>query len=177
MLKLYDQQQIQIQGKEINRYIQEFALLPLSIILFTEKQLRYLASDKMRHVHLDATGFIIAQPKELNFATTIYYYALIVSDNIKNVRLLPIAEFISAKHVTAIQHFLNVFNDNLKQILTQRINKLGTDFSLALLQSACKAFNGMNLSLYIQYMYDKYEKNMKTDAKVTVLHVCSSLSR
>jgi len=32
----------------------------------------------------------------------------------------------------------------------------------------------MNLSLYIQYMYDKYKKNMKTDAKVTVLHVCSS---
>jgi len=32
----------------------------------------------------------------------------------------------------------------------------------------------MNLSLYIQYKYDKYEKNMKTDAKVTVNHVCSS---
>jgi len=115
MLKLYDQQQIQIQSKKINRYIQ-FALLPLSIILFTEKQLRYLASDKMRHVYLDATGSIIAQPKELNSATTIYYYARIVPGNIKNVGLLPIAEFISAKHdVTTIQHFLNVFNDKLKQ--------------------------------------------------------------
>jgi len=134
MLKLYDQQQIQIQGKEINGYIQEFALLPLSIILFTEKQLRYLVSDKMRHVHLDATGSIIAQPKELNSATTIYYYALIVPGNIKNVGPLPIAEFILAKHdVTAIQHFLNVFNDKLKEISTQRINKLETDFSLALL--------------------------------------------
>lgn len=36
MLKLYDQQQIQIQGKEINGYIQEFSLIPLSIILFTQ---------------------------------------------------------------------------------------------------------------------------------------------
>jgi len=79
--------------------------------------LRYLALDKMKHVHLDATGSITAQPKELNSATTIYYYALIVPGNIKNVGPLPIAEFISAKHdVTAIQHFLNVFNDKLKQI-------------------------------------------------------------
>lgn len=175
MLKLYDQQQIQIQGKEINGYIQEFSLLPLSIILFTEKQLRHLASDKLRHVHLDATGSIIAQPKELNSATTIYYYALIMPGNKENVGPLPIAELISAKHdVTAIQHFLDVFNYNLKKISAQKINKLETDFSLALLQSACKAFNGMNLSSYIQYMYDEYEKNMKTDVKVTALHVCSS---
>lgn len=136
--------------------------------------MRHLAADKMRHVHLDATGSIITQPKELNSAT-IYYYALIMPGNKKNVGPLPIAEFISAKHdVTAIQHFLDVFNQYLNKISTQKINKVETDFSLALLQSACKAFNGMNLSLYIQYMYDKYEKNIKTDVKVTVLHVCSS---
>ncbi|KYQ58961.1 hypothetical protein ALC60_02029 [Trachymyrmex zeteki] len=103
------------------------------LILFSEKQIRCLASDKLRHLHLDATGSIIAQPKLLSTANTIYYYALMLPGNIDGP--LPVAEFISSKHdIAAIKHFLDVFNDKLKKITTKIIKKVETDFNLALIQ-------------------------------------------
>jgi len=61
MIKLFNQQQKQIRGEEIHGYIQEFAIILLPVILFREKQIRCLASDKLRYLHLDAIGSIIAQ--------------------------------------------------------------------------------------------------------------------
>ena len=37
MIKLYDQQQEQIRGEVLDGYIQEFSLIPFSVILFSEK--------------------------------------------------------------------------------------------------------------------------------------------
>ncbi|KYM99388.1 hypothetical protein ALC62_09890 [Cyphomyrmex costatus] len=146
-------------------------LQKISIILFSEKQIRCLASDKLRHLHLDSTGSIIAQPEQLSTASTIYYYA---PGNI-DVGPLPVAEFISSKHdVTAIKHFLDVFNDKLRKITTKKIKKVETDFSLALIQSVCRALNVMTLSSYIQYMYEKYENKTLMQGNVTINHVCSS---
>jgi len=133
MIKLFNQQQEQIRGEELHGYMQEFSLILLSVILFSEKQIKCLASDKLRYLHLDATGSIIAQPNLLSTATTIYYCALLLPGNI-DVGPLPIAEFISSKHdITAIKHFLDVFNDRLKKITTKEIKKIETDFSLALI--------------------------------------------
>ncbi|KYQ48095.1 hypothetical protein ALC60_12874 [Trachymyrmex zeteki] len=113
---------------DILHKISKFALIPLSIILFSEKQIRCLASDKLRHLHLDATGSIIAHPKLLSTASTIYYYALVLPGNI-DVGPLSVAEFISSKHdITAIKHFLDVFNDKFKKITTKKIKKIETDF-------------------------------------------------
>jgi len=45
---------------------------------------------------------------------------------------------------------------------------------MALIQSDCKAFNIMNLSSYIQYMYKRYENKTSVKKNITINHICSS---
>jgi len=88
---------------------------------------------------------------------------------------LLVVEFLLSKHdITAIKHFLDIFNDKLKKIMTKKIKKVEIDFNVILIQSLCKVINAINLSNYSQYMYEKYEQKIVMIENVTIIHVCSS---
>lgn len=50
----------------VRGYIQENGFNPLKIILYSEPQLKFVASQKDIFLHLDATGSIVAQPINTN---------------------------------------------------------------------------------------------------------------
>lgn len=147
------------------------------IILYTERQIRYLLSLKPGIVfcYLDATGSIIANPP--NVKKQIYYYALVLPGSYR-YGPLPLLEFISEVHsVPYISRPLSVFNHSIQQMTSRNlvIDKIETDFSLALIQAALKAFNnGMSLSSYLNLMYEFMQENTEKEQTFTYIHVCSS---
>jgi len=54
------------------------------------------------------------------------------------------------------------------------IDKIETDFSLALLQSVSRSFNDVPLSEYIKAMYEDTEKGIPAPSRWTIIHICSS---
>ncbi|XP_036138813.1 uncharacterized protein LOC118644403 [Monomorium pharaonis] len=174
MLKLIEKYKETWNGTIFNGYIQIYSVEPLYIILVCERVLRYLMTVRRPlFLYLDATGSIIKNLSHI--VKQIYNYALVLPGSNMHSPL-PIAEFISSCHgVKDITIFLNLVCHYLKLMTTIRpiVDKVETDFSLALLQSVSISFNGMKLSLYLQKMYDEVVNKIQQEP-LTTLHICSS---
>ncbi|CAG9790408.1 unnamed protein product [Diatraea saccharalis] len=160
-------------GKFLNNFIQNVSLKPFFVILFTEKQLRILLNEKDRtFCYLDATGSLIKKPKD--DCKRIFYYSLILRGDEKNERSpFPVAEFISAAHsVPYITFFLSTVCLVLKKLSSRSpiINKIETDFSMALLQATSQAVNKLALIEYVNTIFNKFTRIQS----MTILHICSS---
>lgn len=156
----------------IKGYIQFNAQEPIFIVMFSEPQLRVVASMKEIFLFLDATGSVAAQPQYCQEKLTIYYYGLFMPGG-PEFSPLEAAEAILSVHDTdAVRFFLSQFRNKLKLITTKTVKKIETDFSLVLLHAACQTFNDMNLYQYINYLYSEENKENKKD--LTILHSCSS---
>lgn len=124
--------------------------------------------------HLDATGSLVDPPPWIT--TQLLYYAFILPGS-KEYGPMPIAEFISSAHsVIDIRHFLDIVTDYLRKMTSYRpvIDKIETDFSLALLQSVSRSFNNVTLSEYIKTIYEDTEIEIPAPSRWTVIHICSS---
>ena len=157
MLQLVEKYQKSWPGKFSPGYIQYYTSKPLSVVLFTEKVLRFLIKVKNPSLYLDATGSVIADPP--GSGGPYYLYSLVLAGDEK-YGALPIAEFISNQHtVPRIRNFLNMVNYLMKQIIRDfTIPKIETDFSIALMQSASLSFNGMSISYYLKLTNGLVEK-------------------
>lgn len=158
-------------------YIQSFNVRPFNIILFTVPQLKYLIS--LPHpifLHLDSTGSIFAPVRN---AKKIFYYAL-TTPGIKSLEFgpLPLAEFISSDQTAhQIAIFLSTVNDHLRRLSQKKlfINKVETDFSLALMHGVTMGFNNLSLKAYIDMTY-KIDTSNDNDSVLdfTMIHICST---
>ncbi|CAD6242915.1 GSCOCG00009592001-RA-CDS, partial [Cotesia congregata] len=122
---------------------------------------------------IDATGKLIKKLHENS--SKVYYYTLLLPGNEEQrIGPFPVAEFVSSRHnIPTITDFLNHFVYDLQSLDPHRIpliDKIETDFSLALLQSCCKALNECNLTTYMNKAYKSIEKL----SRMTVIHICSS---
>lgn len=176
MIRLISQFEKSWPGHHCIGYIQCYSVKPFYITLFTEKQIKYLLSLKGPiFCYLDATGSIVAKPP--NVSKQIYYYAMVLP-GCENYTAIPVAEFISSEHKTVfINFFLSLFRDNMNQITSRHpvIDKIETDFSLGLIQSALQTFNGMSISKYMQFVYNwNSKKEGADDIHLTAVHICAT---
>ncbi len=106
---------------------------------------------------MDATGSIAR-----HYGKKLYYYAGVIAakinmDEKEVARLLPIIEFLSGEHdafnisipLALCKHHFHLRYENMEW----PIKHVVTDFSFALLNAVCHAWNGMELISYINYTY------------------------
>lgn len=166
-------------GHYCNGYIQSLGYDPLSIILFTEYQLKLitkLSKTKNIFLYLDSTGSVIRPPKWIKKGS-IYYYALVIPGHKKSP--VPIAEFISSSHdIPSICYFLSKFIHGLKSVSNldsnKIIKKIETDFSLALIQAVLLSVNKINLKRYLDLAYQEIFLEKDSFDELTLIHVCSA---
>ena len=174
MHKLIEQTKKTWTGQHIEGYIQQWSVEPFYVVLFAEKQLKVLLNQERVFCHLDATGSVVIAPP--NVDKRIFYYSLILPGN-GDVGQFPVAEFISSVHnIVHISHFLRMVASSLKKLSTRSpvIDKVETDFSLALIHSVVEGFNGISLIEYMNRSFSDMTENTDHIAFLTVLHICSS---
>lgn len=162
-------------GDIFNGYVQMYCEYPFYIILMNKAILKHalLARYRPLFLYLDATGTIIKNPPRIKSKVFNYCYVL---PGGRDYSPLVIAEFISSAHaVKDISIFTHMFAQNLLKLSTRRpiVDKIETDFSLALIQSNCLSFNGFKLSVYLHQMYEEVILK-KAVSPLTILHICSS---
>lgn len=139
----------------IDGWTQSLKFRPLHIVCFQEKALMCALDlrKKDRELHLDATGTPIANPWYLPNEKIITYILSIKGGDGKSP--LPVAECITSSYtVGSIVEFLTLVIENMNKISnSKRFLKIETDFSLALIQAACKCSNNMDIYLYISITY------------------------
>lgn len=161
-------------GKVVSNYIQFFSLRPFGVVLFTKAQLRILLKEERGNVFVffDSTGSIIAKP--LGITKAMYHYSIILAGvEAEDKGPICVAEFISSAHsVPFITNFLMQLNYAVRLLSPREpyLDKMETDYSLALLQSAALALNKMSLIDYVNCD----AQNSSRRHSMTVLHVCSS---
>jgi len=171
----------ELSDKWIEEHIKGFIQLNCKksffLVTFSEKSLlQIIKAAEYGHVftYLDATGTLIDRPIDTD--KKVYLYSLILpGDSEKGP--FPVAEFISSMHsVPYITLFLSLVDHALKKLSTRSIiiDKIETDFSLALLQSACLSFNKMSLMNYLTVIFNKHENNERLEHGFTTIHICSS---
>jgi len=164
-------------GEHIKGFIQLNCKKPFLLVTFSEKSLlQIIKAAEYGHVftYLDATGALIDRP--IGTDKKVYLYSLILPGDSEKGHF-PVAEFISSMHsVPYITLFLSLVDHALKKLSTRSIiiDKIETDFSLALLQSACLSFNKMSLMNYLTVIFNKHENNERLEHGFTVIHICSS---
>lgn len=173
MQKLIKGYQEKWKGREFKGFIQDFALYPYRVIFFTEDQLKVVLAMKTGEVfwYLDATGSLVKRPDPQQ--KQVYYYSIVLSgDTYEERPPFPVAEFISTAHsVPYIEAFLSLVIYRF-QLLTTRsplVDKIETDFSMALLQAVSSGVNKISLIDYINCIY-RHESR----TRLTTIHICSS---
>lgn len=168
-----------LKGSITSGFIQGYSLYPtFSVTLFMEKQLLHLIGCCKKEntcLHIDATGTAFAQPPDSD-KRPFYYSGVLQGDKIRP----PVAvfEFITCGHsVGSISASLDIFVEALKTCTPNKwpiIHQAETDFSKAIIQSSCMAFNNMDLGVYLDYAFAEAENPDKPSRPLTIMHVCSS---
>ncbi|XP_052216774.1 uncharacterized protein LOC127834780 isoform X2 [Dreissena polymorpha] len=152
-------------------YVQYFAKKPLNIILFTNTQIKmYTKAVKSGnlHLYLDATGSVI--DKVPYQRTRLLYYAIVI-EGAGNNPPIPVAEFISYRHIVSdISNFLSRFQYAAQKV-SQKYNNpkiVEVDFSWALIHSVCQTFNRFSTNIYMEKVWEGSHTPMCT------VHICSA---
>ncbi|KYN06047.1 Ubiquitin-like-specific protease ESD4 [Cyphomyrmex costatus] len=124
-------------------------------------------------LYFDATGSIFLQPPDS--PKRVFYYCVVTpgGDSVP----VAVLEFITCGHdVYSIEKNLELFVSALKKMTTSRplVSQVEVDFSKAMLQATCKAFNNMDLSFYLQYTWERVHGSNKYEYPITIIHICSS---
>ncbi|KAJ8671772.1 hypothetical protein QAD02_003031 [Eretmocerus hayati] len=168
-----------LQGKFISGFIQGYSTYPaFSVTLFSENQILALIEEgkesEALFLDFDATGRAFAQPPDSD--TRVFYYSLVIPG--RDWRP-PVAamEFISCSHsVRGIHSCLEIFVECLKKYspnYSTIIKWIETDFSKAMIQSVSKAFNNIDLSIYLNLTFSIIEIPDES-IHLIYIHVCSS---
>lgn len=97
-------------------------------------------------------------------------YSLILPGTKEPIQPFPVAELIST--VQSVTFFLTQLHYSLQLFTSTRpiINEIEIDFSSALMQSVCFAFNKLSIIDYVNCIHH----DEKRANKFTVIHLCSS---
>ena len=130
--------------------------------------------------HLDATGNIL---KTIHGQKKPYFYSM-VSHDINNKKIIPLAEFITTAHDSDnISKFLVSIKNNFSNSLNLKKREavapiIVTDNSAALIKSVCETFNHCSITNYINWTFDilinKNENDSIKSCMKTYLILCQS---
>ncbi|RVE40187.1 hypothetical protein evm_015163, partial [Chilo suppressalis] len=136
-------------GLEFNGCIHEIGLDKFYVMYWHPTQMflykKFLKEDDFASISVDATGSLIKQiPKPDGSKNIVYLYQAVCGFRKK---ILPLFQMISEKHDTNtltywIREWLRSGGSSPKQVVT--------DYSLALLNATCLAFNDMSLKSYVE---------------------------
>ena len=90
---------------------------------------------------------------------------------------VAVLEFISCGHsVRSIHSCLDIQVEASKKLSSEWpiVNLIETDFSKAMIQVSCKAFNNMDLEMYVNKTYLEIKNPERDIQPRTIIHVCSS---
>ena len=168
----------QLQGTHVSGFIQGYSIYPaFSVTLFTEKQILEiikLSKENFVMLHFVATGSIFSQPPDSD--TRVFYYSLVLPADDWRPTVAAL-EFISCGHsVRAIHSCLDILVEALKKYSNKLpiVDVIETDFGKAVIQSACKAFNNIDLGIYMNLIFDEINHPEYDEKPLTIIHVCSS---
>ena len=139
----------------VRGFIQHIHAYPFGVICFNEVAVRlYHDLAPKSPIFCDATGTIIALPKEQGKLPTVYYYALVLKHPISGRSPIPVAELITSDHtVLSISFFLEAFRraEGLLFGTGNLIRPLQViiDRSIVLLLSFLHTFNNETLHEYL----------------------------
>ena len=136
-----------------------------------------LQQKKPVFLYLDGTSGVIRRPYDNGKQVNVY--SLILPSYEDRPPFLAAEGTLSNQAVPDLLYFLERINYYLKKLSHNKhnIDKLETDFSLALLQAASLALNNKKLISFIQFIYKRHnDPNFKDKYKYqyTTLHICSS---
>ena len=162
-------------------YVHQLSMFPFYASLYTEKQLEiYIERAKQKRLilHLDATGGII-QNKGLHPQNKrVFYYALVVAGcPDEGISSMPLSEHMTNNHTAPnltfwlLDFLLQMYNFKGTKYLPSVIV---TDFSWALLNASCLAFNGEKLINFINNCFVAMTSNEKFLDNKTLLHICAA---
>ena len=159
-------------NNKIHGYIQKLSYEPFYVICFLEEQIHVLrdaCKDRKSVLCFDATGTGIVRPTESK--KKIFYFSLVLK-NEKGQPPLSIADMLSnSQSMPTITVFLMTVRRALSTIMGGRIPKfphIETDWSWAMLQSACLAANNMNILEYLKRVFAGNPDDL------TPIHICSA---
>ncbi|KAJ8677933.1 hypothetical protein QAD02_013720 [Eretmocerus hayati] len=185
MKKLIEKSREEWPGKHIQGYIQLYSETPVFyLILLAEEILEY--GLKSRHIppqvrsrmkylflYLDATGSILKKFDRM--LRRIYIYSLVMSGE-KVDSPFEVASFASSSHTREdILVFLDKVVRNLKLLTVRRpvVDKMEMDFSLPLIQAACRGFNGVTSTVYLRMIFNAMRIGQVL-THLTIIHICST---
>lgn len=174
--KISDEYRNKWERDHTSGFIQWYNPFPVFIILFTEDQLQIVLDVPRgsRFANIDATGTIIQKPTG---SKMVLLYLLILPGN-RAQGPFCFAELKSAVHsvpeLTFFLHRIDYAFRQMSSVIGRILDKLESDFSLAILQSTSSALNKMHLMYYVDLLYRKYETEEECETDhLTVLHICS----
>ena len=121
-------------------------------------------------VSIDATGNVVK-----NVDGKIFYYSIVFKSKLSN-DIIPLYQFLASKHdIPNITSCLAVFVRELKIFSGQErpISEIVIDFSFALMNSVCIAFNNCSLLIYLDILYRQCIQNMPPVCSLTYISSCS----
>ena len=108
----------------VKGFIQHIHVLPFSVICYNEASVRLYHEVKHSPLFCDATGTIVALPKEKGKQPTIYYYAVVIKHPNEGKSPLAVAELITEDHtILSVSFFLQ----NLRGAESQLYSSLKFD--------------------------------------------------
>lgn len=178
-LKICFDNEEELKGKHVSGYLQGYNVFPdFSVVLYTEGQIQEIIKAKKEGflvLHFDATGSIFAQPPDS--IKRPFYYCLVLPQ-LDWRSTVAVLEFVTTGHSTTnIHSCLSIFVATLRKYSSSNwplVDLIEVDFSKAMIQSSCKAFNNFDLEIYLQKTFETLENPEKDQIDFTYIHVCSS---
>lgn len=174
-MKLGDDYKFNVSKEAADIFIRRFNLDPFAVLMYSNAQLTLLrnlsqADDDLK-MFFDATGGVARHAKK-----RVYYYCGVCAvkknvDDIKEkARLQPMFEALSGEHDA---HNLRLLLEDIKKDYEVKyphskwpIRYAITDFSFALINAICKAWNNMSVLRYINLTY-KYANEIDFKNKLS----------
>ena len=168
--------QLTLKGSAVDGYIQDVGVGIFRLPLYLQQQVDAFIDDCKSEeggvVHIDATGSVIAK-NTCRGSAPIFLYSVVLGSN-----SMPVYDVVTNKHTA----------DWLTQIFTQymgdvkRTNKgtpitprhVVTDFSYALIYAVLHVFNRMNITEYLQYVFNVISGKVSTEniASHSFISIC-----
>ena len=141
---------------------------------------------KLRRLHFDATGSILAKNKKDNPEMMLYFliFPIKISEENKNHLCFNLAEFISESQTSFdIEIFLRTVINNIKKHQSgpslQLVHEIVVDWSWAEINAVIEAFNNMTVKQYIQKCFELMinTDDISMHGFVTLLECSSHLTK
>ncbi|CAG7832142.1 unnamed protein product, partial [Allacma fusca] len=180
VLLTYFVQQREEKGKTLDGYIQYVSDIPFFVVMYTEKQLKYLHSVSKKNdvvLFFDGTSLLAQKLPHPYEDKEIFYYALVLKPE-KGVPEMPIMEFYTSRQdVPTLENILRWFLNDYKKVCNikgrnYKIARIEVDFSKAILAAVINVFHSIDTETYLNQMWNACVMDKFLQRPFVLIHVC-----